>query len=72
MWRVLKNIYKKVESTVRIDKEFSEWFKLETGVRQGCVLSLLLYALFINGVEEEETWGSNHRRANTGDFVICR
>src|SRR5205823_4595347 len=50
MWRVLRSIYKKVESCVKVDKEFSEWIVLETGVRQGCVLSPLLYALFINGL----------------------
>ena len=32
------------------EDKLSEWIKLETGVRQGCVLSPLLYALFINGL----------------------
>jgi len=50
MSRVLKNLMRKVESCVRINGELSEWIKLETGVRQGCVLSPLLYALFINGL----------------------
>ena len=50
MWRVLRKLYDKVESCVRIDGETSEWFSLETGVKQGCILSPLLYALFINGL----------------------
>ena len=46
MWRVLRSIYKTVDSCVRIGEEVTDWFPLETGVRQGCVLSPLLYALF--------------------------
>ena len=33
--------------------DLTEWFTIETGVRQGCVLSPLLYALFINGLVKE-------------------
>jgi hypothetical protein len=53
MWRVLRSLYTKVESSVVIDGVLTEWFPLETGVRQGCVLSPLLYALFINGLVTE-------------------
>jgi hypothetical protein len=31
----------------------TDWFQIDTGVRQGCVLSPLLYALFINGLVKE-------------------
>jgi hypothetical protein len=53
MWRVLRSIYQTVDSCVRIGDTCTEWFSLETGVRQGCVLSPLLYALFINGLVKE-------------------
>ena len=53
MWRVLKSIYKTVESCVRIDGNLTDWFPVDTGVRQGCVLSPLLYAFFINGLVKE-------------------
>ena len=50
MWRMLRTIYKKVESCVLINGNKTDWFTIETGVRQACVLSPLLYALFINGL----------------------
>ena len=53
MWRVLRSIYETVESCVKIKGDFTEWFATETGVRQGCVLSPLLYAIFINGLVRE-------------------
>ena len=53
MWRVLQAIYERVESCVRVNGQASDWFSIDTGVRQGCVLSPLLYALFINGLVHE-------------------
>jgi len=53
MWRVLVSIYKTVESCVKVDGNITEWFPVDTGVRQGCILSPLLYALFINGLVRE-------------------
>ena len=50
MLRVVKAIYDKVESRVAVNEETTTWFRIETGVRQGCILSPLLYAIFINGL----------------------
>ena len=44
MWRVLRSIYGTVDSCVRIGEELTDWFPIETGVRQG---------LFINGLVRE-------------------
>ena len=53
MWRVLRSIYRKVESCVVVNGVQTDWFPVDTGVRQGCVLSPLLYALFINGLVKQ-------------------
>jgi hypothetical protein len=53
MWRVIRNIYENVESCVVVDGKSTDWFSIEVGVRQGCILSPILFNLFINGLAEE-------------------
>jgi hypothetical protein len=50
MWRVLKNIYDVVESCVIVGQRQTEWFTAEAGVRQGCLLSPIMFAIFIEGL----------------------
>ena len=50
LWRVLKNLYDIVESSVLVGKHRTEWFVVEAGVRQGCLLSPILFAIFIEGL----------------------
>ena len=42
---ILQVMYEEVLSRV---KELSDWFTVESGVKQGCILSLMLFGLFIN------------------------
>lgn len=55
MFSALCSLYAGCESTIRLGGalSYTEFFPIETGVRQGCILSPLLYSLFINGVAEE-------------------
>ena len=53
MWRVVKGMYGVVQSAVLVGDEQTEWFDLSTGVRQGCVMSPILFSLFINGLARE-------------------
>lgn len=63
LWRVIRSIYNTVESSVKVKGKQTEWFEIGTGVRQGCVLSPLLYAFFINGLVKEIN------RANLGIVI---
>ena len=45
MWRVVKNLYREVGSCVRLGEEKIEWFSLEVGLRQGCILSPLFFSI---------------------------
>jgi len=48
MWRVLKEYYEKVQSAVRLDGGNTEWFDVDVGVRQGCVISPMLFDVFVD------------------------
>ena len=49
---VMKSIYDKAKSCVLIDGEYSDYFGMSVGVRQGENLSPSLFALFLNDLKE--------------------
>ena len=53
MWRAIKEMYSVVQSSVLVGEEQTEMFDLNTGLRQGCVMSPVLFSFFINGLARE-------------------
>ena len=53
MFNALKSLYGNVKCTVRLNGVHSDWFKVQTGLKQGCILSLLLLNAFVNDLIEE-------------------
>ena len=43
---LLRNLYAAEEATVRTRHRETDWFKIEKGVRQGCILSPCLFNLY--------------------------
>ena len=43
---VLRNLYAGQEATVRTRHEAIDWFKIEAGVRQGCILSSCSFSIY--------------------------
>ena len=43
---LLRNLYAGYKAVVRILYRATDWFKIEKGVRQGCLLSLCLFNLY--------------------------
>jgi len=43
--RVIANQYRDSECCVKVEDRYSEWFRVITGVKQGCMLSPLLFGL---------------------------
>ena len=71
--KILKSLYEKVSCMIRTNEGLSKAFNCRIGVRQGCVLSPLLFNLFVDniieileGVNEEDKIG-----LSVGDIVIC-
>jgi hypothetical protein len=50
MWRVLRAMYSHTKSSVLYDGVDSDLFEVELGVRQGDVISPLLFSIFFNGL----------------------
>ena len=49
---VLQSLYSNVECSVRINGVCTEWFPVKIGLKQGCILSPVLFNLYINGLVE--------------------
>ena len=43
---IVKSLYLDQEACVRIDQQLTEWFSVEKGVRQGCILSPICFNLY--------------------------
>ena len=48
--RLVQELYRDLQARVRAEDGLSEAFKVDTGVRQGCILSPLLFIAFMDGI----------------------
>src|SRR6185503_11744143 len=53
LWRVLRSVYDSVESSVLINDHRTRFFRVDVGLRQGCLMSPIIFALYINGLADE-------------------
>lgn len=74
MYRAICSLYAACESCMRLGGEagYTDFFPVETGVRQGCILSPLLYSIFINGLAVAlKQRGLGARIDVAGSFLLC-
>ena len=50
---IIEALYKDTECAIVIDGHITEWFKVNIGVRQGCILSPTLFIIFLEFVMKE-------------------
>ena len=48
--RVIKNLYDKVTSAFLFNSSIGDWFRTTVGVRQGCLLSPILFNIFLERI----------------------
>ena len=48
----IKELYEETENRIRIGDKYTKTFWMERGVRQGCLLSPVLFTLFMADLEE--------------------
>lgn len=48
IWRVIDNLYEKVQGRVRLGQIETDFFDIDEGVKQGCVLSPVLFCIFMH------------------------
>ena len=53
MWRVIKKMYEVSKSAVLLEGEKLVTFNVEQGVAQGCILSPILFSIFVNDLLKE-------------------
>ncbi len=53
MYCALKSIYCNVQCSVRLNGVLSDWFAVRMGLNQGCLLSPLLFNIYMNDLSEE-------------------
>ena len=51
--KVVQNFYADSRACVRIGMAVSEWFQVNVGLRQGCVMSPWLFNVYMDGVVRE-------------------
>ena len=50
---IMRDLYSKAKSCIRLNNNFTEWFETTIGVRQGCLLSPDLFNLFLENILAE-------------------
>jgi len=50
---LIKSLYENVESAVKVNNKLTDWFEIQNGVKQGCILSPSLFSMFINDLVED-------------------
>ena len=51
--KLLTNLYNNQQASVRIEKELTEWFRVGKGVRQGCLVSPVLFNFYSEEIMRE-------------------
>ena len=71
----MQSFYVDSRACIRVENDVSEWFRVNVGLRQGCVMSPWLFNVYLDGVVREVNVrvlgkGLEQLSANGGRFEI--
>ena len=52
MFQSLRSIYRNVKCAVQVNHHTMDWFCVKSGLKQGCILSTLLFNLYFNDLTD--------------------
>ena len=53
MLAIIGAVYKGCQCCVRLNGRCTDWFNVDSGLKQGCLLSPILFSLYINDLAQE-------------------
>ena len=69
---LIATLYQNQQAAVRVNGETSEWFEVQKGVRQGCILSPNLFNVYAENITRQ-VYGDENRKfdaLNIGGYEI--
>ena len=62
---LIENLYKDQQAAVRVDGELTDWFDVNIGVRQGCILSPYLFNIYAENIMRKVHEDPNYDNYNS-------
>lgn len=49
----LKGLYSNIECSVRLNGNMTDWFNVDSGLKQGCILSSIMFNIYVNSLIDD-------------------
>ena len=67
---IIRDLYSKAKSCIRVNNNLTDWFETTIGVRQGCLLSPDLFNVFLKNILAEAFEGCKKLGINVDDYKL--
>ena len=49
----LKELYSNIECSVRLNGNMTDWFNVDSGLKEGCILSSIMFNIYVNSLIDD-------------------